>query len=211
MAAVAPGVTPYAEKTLSTLVKTLADRPGVASELAQTSKLLGEPIAGVLMRRPEVLDILGIEKKAEARTQEAISRILKEKFNWTSTTTAGDIQSDLIVADTKTRNLINVDWTSSTKSDAFEKTWQKVVDDLGANFDGNWDKLSDAYRRAFKGEIPQDVKDKLVKLTQHAARETVVRKVLIEEILGKLWNVRSHEMIYDGLAKLWNPDFLKGK
>jgi hypothetical protein len=200
VAQVAPGVTINAEKKIRTIVKAL-----VASdpELAKADKILNQTIAQTLMRRPDVLDILSIEGKAEARTEKAISKVLAEQFKWKPTTTAGDLQSDLILADTKTRNLVNVDWTASSSLDRFEKVWGTVVDDLGGHFNGNWDTVAEAYRRASKGEIPNEVKTGLEILTRHAVRETVVRQAILEEIFGEFWNVRSHEMVYDGLSKLW--------
>jgi hypothetical protein len=206
VAQAAPGVTVRTEKKLRTLVKELSatDREMQAS-LQGAEKRCNETVAAMVARRLDVMEILGIEPKAAAQSEKAVAKILKDQFGWTPQTTIGDLQSDIILADTKVKTLINVDWTPSTLADRFERTWGKVVEDLGGRFSGDWDTVAEAYKKAFKGEVPDEVKSGLEALTRHAVRETIVRKVALEEIFGKLWNVSSHEMLYDGLGKMWRP------
>ncbi len=201
---VAPGAAVHTEKKLRTLVKELSADPEVRAALQGAEKRCDATVAAMVARRPDVLDILGIETKEVARSEKAVATYLQERFGWTPKTTGGDLQSDLIVADTKVKRLINVDYTSSTRADRFERTWGKVTDDLGGKFSGDWDSVAEAYKRAGKGAVPDEVKSGLEALTRHAVRETIIRKVVLEEIFGKLWNVSSHEMLYDGLRKMWD-------
>jgi hypothetical protein len=201
IAQVAPEAWVRTEKTLKSICRELLAGDKTALEKANT--LLEEPITALLTRRPEVLDILGVEKTATARSKESIAKLLRERFGWKSQTTIGDLQSDLTIADIEMKRVINVDWTASTNSDRFERVWGKVVDDLGGKFDGDWDAVAEAYRRAGKGDVPAEVKSGLEELTRHAVRETIIRKVALEEVLGLPWNISSHEMTYDGLRKLY--------
>ncbi len=193
------------EKTLRTIMNELlaADTSTSSAALQRAKKVLDQTVAEMLTRRPDVLDILGMERTTAARSEKSIAKLLRERYGWKSKTTVGDLQSDLTIADIEAKRVINVDWTSSTYSDRFEKVWGKVVDDLGSKFNGDWDALADAYQRAGKGKVPDEVKAGLDELTWHAVRETVVRKAALEEILGPLWNITSHEMTYDGLRKLF--------
>lgn len=204
IAQVAPGVMVRTEKQLRTLVKELSavDRE-VQTILQGAERRCNETVAVMLARRPDVMDLVGIPPKAAARSEKAVAAYLRKNFGWGPQTAIGDLQSDLILVDTKVKRLINVDYTSSTRADRFEQTWRKVVDDLGGKFSGNWDSVAEAYKKAGKGAVPEEVKSGLEALTRHAVRETVIRKVALEEIFGKLWHVSSHEMMYDGLGKLW--------
>jgi hypothetical protein len=203
VARVAPGVAVHPEKTLRTLVKDLSavDRE-VQAILKGAERRCNETVAAMLKRRPDVMDIIGIPPKASARSERAIVAYLKKTFGWKPQTAIGDLRSDLILTDTRVKTLINVDYTSSTLADRFEEIWGKVSKDLGGKFSGDWDSLDEAYKKAGK-EVPDQVKSGVESLTRHAVRETVIRKVALEEIFGKLWHVSSHEMMYDGLGKLW--------
>lgn len=204
VARVAPGVVVRTEKELRTIVRELSaiDRE-MRSALRGTEKRCEETIASMLARRPDAMDLIGIPRGSAARSKKAVAAHLRKNFGWDPQTAIGDLRSDLILADTRVKTLINVDYTSSTNADRFERIWGKVVDDLGDRFSGDWDAVDEAYKRAGKDAAPEEVKSGLEALTRHAVRETVVRKIALEEILGELWHVSSHEMTYDGLGKLW--------
>lgn len=201
-----PGMKALTEQEMRTIVRSLrASDPRFKGALAQADAVLDQTVAQMILRRKDaafIMDVIGVEKTAAARTQEELTSFLSKRFGWKQHTTVGDLQPDLIVADADTGRIVNVDWTSSTKADQFEETWGRVVDDLGDRFDGDWTKIADAYRKASK-EIPSDVASRLERLTRHAIRETVIRQCALEALFGDLWNVGSFEMTYDGLAKLF--------
>jgi hypothetical protein len=206
VAEAAPGTLVQTEKSMRTMVKTIAVTEPSAVALNNANRVMDETVGQMLARRPEILDILGVEKKASSRTQEALTKAMSEEFGWNTSTTVGDLKSDALIADVHTRNVVNVDWTSSTRMRKFEEVWKQVADDLGGKFGGDWDLLAEAYKKAGKGPVPASVKNGLDALARHAVRETVVRKVALEEVLGKLWNVRSHEMTYDSMKKLFDRE-----
>lgn len=205
---VAPGAWFRTEKKLSTIVEELLNLSNSASpgDLARAKESLNKSVASLLAKRDDVLDVLGLEKTAAARTEKSITKFLKEHFGIKGSTTVGDLQSDLTIADPKIKHVINVDFTSSTNSDQFEKLWKKVNEDLGKKFNGNWSKLDEEYAKAGKGKAPEEVKLALDKLTWHAVRETVIRKAALEEALGIGWQVSSREMLYDGFARLFKKE-----
>src|SRR5690606_21309832 len=119
-----------------------------------------------------------------------------------SRTTLGELVSDLGLADIEAKRFINVDYTSSTRFDRYEAFWGRVADDLGSAFNGQPEKILETYRKAGK-PVPKEVTAGLEDITWHAIRETVIRKEILQEVLGKHWEVTSHEMLYGGLARQW--------
>jgi hypothetical protein len=207
VAKASPGLSVHTEKELRTIYRTLADDTELAETLARNGdKVLDETIPSFVARRTDLMDLIGLPDNPAARNPAAVAKALREQFGWKAGTTVGELRSDLVLVDGDARRLINVDWTPSTSADVFEETWSEIAKDLGAGFSGDPDAVADAYRQAFKGQFPEDVKAKLKRLTTHAVRETVIRKIALEEILGPLWPVSSYEMLYNGLAKLWRPN-----
>jgi hypothetical protein len=82
--------------------------------------------------------------------------------------------------------------------------WSRVSHDLGRGFGGNWKELAAEYAKVNK-QLPADIAAGVDDLTWHAVRETVIRRQALAEIFGPLFEVRSYEMVYDGLAKLFRP------
>ena len=163
-------------------------------------QILDERVAAILTRHPEALDILAVARAPEARSEAAIGQYLK-RYGWSERTTAGNLQSDLLLIDTDARRVVNVDWTAATNAERFEKIRNQVIQDLRGEFSGDWEGLAEAYQRAGKDEIPANVKRELDWLTRHALRETVIRKIVLDEIFEG-WYVTSHELLYNGLRKL---------
>jgi hypothetical protein len=203
---IAPQALVRTEITTATLVQTLASDSRVAASLAKdATTALKKTIASLVMRDPEVMRLLGIP--ANARSEAEVGAILQKQFGWTTTkTTIGELKSDLIVADPMRNIVRNVDFTSSTKLEKFEELWNRAIKDLKTRFDGNPDHLEKAYKAAFSGEIPAEVKKTLDTLTTHALRETVIRRLALQRVLGPGWHVSSEEMLYESLARLWRPE-----
>jgi hypothetical protein len=200
-----PGLAVYTEQSIRTMHADLAGR-AARGELKATLSLrdadaLNEPIAAFLARRPDLLKILGVPDTAAARTVEALGATLNRRFHWQPHTTIGDLRCDLVLVEPRAGRAINVDWTSSTRSDRFASTWTRIVDDLKDAFRGDPNQVPAAYRRAF-GEVPAEVQESLRRLRQHADRETVIRRAILEELLGGLWPVSSYEMFYTPLNQL---------
>jgi hypothetical protein len=202
-----PTLKVFTERELRTIARTLmAAEPDLATGMRGAEQALGQTIAQMLLRHPDsarLLDLLGVDTAAAARTEEALTSFLSKQFRWKATTTVGDLTSDLVMIDADTASAVNLDWTSSTKLDKFEKVWGQVVEDLGGKFDGNWDKLAEAYNKAARGAVPAEVANGLEALTRHAVRETIIRQAALHSVFGEMWNIRSYEMTYDGLAKLF--------
>ncbi|HWO75543.1 MAG TPA: hypothetical protein VNM69_06425 [Bacillus sp. (in: firmicutes)] len=203
-----PGAWFRTEKKLRTIVDELLklDKGATENDIKKAQNSLDQTVAKMLSKHPDVLDRLGVEKDPSARTEKAIKQFLKDHFGLKGSTTAGDLQTDLTIADPNIKKVINVDWTASTNSDQFEKLWEKVKADLGKKFSGNWDELDKEYAKAGKGKAPEEVKQALERLTWHAIRETVIRQTALEEALGMGWNILSKELTYDGIAKLFKKE-----
>lgn len=203
-----PGAWFRTEKKLRTIVEDLLklDEGVSQNDIERAQNTLNQSVALMLSKRPDVLDRLGVEKSAAARTEKSIEKFLKDHFGLKGSTTVGDMQTDLIIADPKIKRVINVDWTSSTNSDQFEKLWEKVKADLGKKFSGNWSEIDNEYAKVGKVKAPEEVKLSLEKLTWHAVRETVIRQIAMEEVLGIRWNIISKEITYDGIAKLFKNE-----
>ena len=200
----APGTTAFSEKSFTELAKQLfATRPGELT--GRLKQLLDEPVHRFLRRHPDILDLIGADaRRAASESDAAFIAYLRERFKWKTAETPriGQLKSDLIVVDHEMATVTNVDWTASTNLDRFEKLWGQVVDDLGGKFDGDWDRLAEAYRKAHKRDVPAAVARELDELTWHAVRETVIRQRVLEELFP-LFNVSSHELLYSGMAKLF--------
>jgi hypothetical protein len=200
-----PDLTTFAEKQISTIVEALTKKNEKAIAILEDS------VASVLLKHEDanrIFDFLDIGAKADDRTEAALSKVLARRFKWGESTTAGRLQADLVLADTRTFRVINVDWTSSTQLDGFDQLLKQIRADLGDQFDGDWNRLADAYAKAGKGEIPPEVLDKVEKATAHATRETIVRQAILEVALREAhgpatWYVKSQEILYDGIKKLY--------
>jgi hypothetical protein len=202
VAQLSPGLRVTTEKHIATLIDELA---GIDPDLAAAQKALkgklSKSVASMVAGRADLRQILGVP--AGAKSEKAVAKFLAKEFGWDSNTKLGDLQCDAVLTDPAIRRMVNVDWTASTKSDRFEKVWRRVLDDVGEHgFGGDWDKIADAYAKAGK-PVPAEVTDGIARLTEHAVRQTIVRQTALEEILGPLWRITSHEMTYDGLGKLW--------
>ncbi|TDU90346.1 hypothetical protein EV138_3932 [Kribbella voronezhensis] len=204
---VAPGVLPITEKTLKVTLETIkSSAPELGPLLTRADRALGRTIAQMLLEHPDrelLLKLVGFDAKGAADTERALASHLSKRFGWKTTTTVGDLKSDLLLLDPNARRVTNVDWTSSTKLEKFEETWGKVAEDLGGEFDGNWEAIADAYVKAGKGGVPAEVVKGLEELTTHAVRETVVRQAALQSVFGELFYVLSHEMTYKGLNSLF--------
>jgi hypothetical protein len=201
VAQVSPGLRVTTEKHISTLIQELgAIDPDLAAAQKATKAAMQETVASLVARRADLREILGVPAKAQ--TEKAVAKFLREELGWAGNTKLGDLQCDAVLTDPAIRRMVNVDWTASTSSDRFQKLWQKVLEDLGESFGGDWDRIAEAYAKAGK-PVPAEVTDGVARLTQHAVRQTVIRQTALEEILGQLWHITSHEMTYDGLGKLW--------
>jgi hypothetical protein len=203
----APGLQAFTEQSLRTTVDAVrAARPELKGSLEAGRAVLDRTIAQMILARDdaaELLRIIGFDGPATAKSEKALAQYLK-RYGWDRGTVVGDLRSDLLLVDGDAARLHNVDWTSSTKLDRFERTWNAVLEDLkGADFDGDWDALAEAYRRAGKGGVPSAVRAELDALTTHAVRETVIRQAALRAVFGDGWFVQSHEMLYKGLAKLF--------
>jgi hypothetical protein len=167
----------------------------------QMAKALDEPVVDVVARNPELVELLEIAGKSGGKPSPAdVAAYCKKHFGWSKTTLVGDLKSDLLIFDKKIKRMVNVDWTSATKLDTYNKLASQVADDLGKAFNGNWDEIAQAYAKAGK-KLPEEAKN-IAALTNHATRETVARLIAMQEVL-KGWRITSHEMTYDGIAKLY--------
>ncbi|WP_308121191.1 hypothetical protein [Paractinoplanes bogorensis] len=202
----APGLQAHTEKAISTVVDAVrkAD-PELAATLKGADAVLKQTIAQMLLSHPDrelLLELVGFTGDAtKAGAEKALARHLADRFGWKAGTTVGELRSDLLLVDTEATRMTNVDWTSSTKLERFEKTWAKVADDLGEAFDGDWAGLTEAYRKLSK-EVPPEVTAGLEELTAHAVRETVVRQAALSQVFPGFF-VTSHEMAYQGLHALF--------
>lgn len=199
VAETSPEVLPLTERHLRTTIREIrAAHPHLEPTLKGADNALGRTMAQMITTsadRDLILKLIGFEG---GQSERALARHLKNRFGWADTT-VGDLTSDLLLVDPATRRVTNVDWTSSTKLDAFEKTWGKVADDLGKRFEGNWEGLAEAYRGLVPGQVVKGVEE----LTAHAVRETVIRQAALRSVFGDGWYVLSHEMLYKGLNKMF--------
>ncbi|OEJ23264.1 hypothetical protein AR457_00595 [Streptomyces agglomeratus] len=202
-----PGLKVFTERSLRTTIEALrASSPEFEAALKGAGGALDRTVAQMLLDRPDrdvLLKLIGFEANAAADTEKALASHLSKQFGWKASTTVGDLQSDLLLVDPATRRVTNIDWTSSTKLDAHERAWGKVVDDLGKDFDGNWEAIAQAYQQALGDGPPAEVLRHLEHLTRHAVRETVVRQAALRSVFGETWFVLSHEMLYKGLNSLF--------
>lgn len=202
-----PGLKVFTGQTLRTTIEALrASTPELEAALKGSAKALDQTVAQMLLSRPDrdlLLKLIGFDPGAATNTEKALGTYLSKRFRWKTDTTVGDLKSDLLLVDPNTARVTNVDWTSSTNLDAHERTWGKVVADLGGDFDGNWSALAEAYRRAGAGGVPAEVVRGMEELTTHAVRETVIRQAALRAVFGDAWYVLSHEMTYKGLNALF--------
>ncbi|QNE22991.1 hypothetical protein F1D05_18085 [Kribbella qitaiheensis] len=207
IATASPGLKPFTEKTLRTTLQAVqASTPELKTALAGAGEALDKTVAQMLLAHKErdlLLKLIGFDAAGAADTERALATYLSKRFGWKTTTTVGDLKSDLLLLDPNARRVTNVDWTSSTKLEKFEQTWGTVADDLGAKFDGNWEAIADAYRKAAKSGPSAELVKALEELTTHAVRETVVRQAALQSVFGELFYVLSHEMTYKGLNSLF--------
>ncbi|MFI6243708.1 hypothetical protein ACIBEF_27950 [Micromonospora sp. NPDC050795] len=202
-----PGLQPFAEKSLATVVEAVrAANPELAAALRGSDAVLRQTVAQLLLSHPDrdlLLRLVGFTRSpAAAGAEKALATHLAERFGWKASTTVGELRSDLLLVDSEAARVTNVDWTASTKLERFEKTWGTVADDLGEAFDGRWEAIADAYQRASKGGVPAEVVAGLEELTAHAVRETVVRQAALSQLFPGFF-VTSHEMTYQGLHALY--------
>lgn len=202
-----PGLQPYAEKSLATVVEAVVKaNPELAAALHGSDTVLRQTVAQLLLGHPDrdlLLRLVGFTQSPGAKgAEKALATHLAERFGWKASTTVGELRSDLLLVDAEAARVTNVDWTSSTKLERFEKTWGTVADDLGEGFDGRWEALAEAYQRAAKGGVPAQVTAGLEELTAHAVRETVVRQAALSQLFPGFF-VTSHEMTYQGLHSLF--------
>jgi hypothetical protein len=202
----APSYIPFPKMQLRTLVDSVfAKAPKAVRDRLRT--LLDEPMHRFLRRHPDVLDVIGADaRKMAAASDEKFIAYLRERFRWqpkdTPIPAVGRLESDMVLVNPETSQVVNLDWTSSTNADKFENLWRQVSDDLGDGFDGNWAGVPEAYRGKSK-LMPEVVNRQLDEVSWHAIRETVVRRRILEEIFGPNFLVDSIEMTYDGTAKLF--------
>ncbi|SCG53977.1 hypothetical protein GA0070213_10510 [Micromonospora humi] len=202
-----PGLQPFAEKSLATVVETIAKaNPELGAAMRGSETVLRQTVAQMLLGHPDrdlLLRLVGFTGSPSAKgAEKALASHLAERFGWKASTTVGELRSDLLLVDPEAARVTNVDWTSSTKLERFEKTWGTVADDLGETFDGRWEALAEAYGRAAKGGVPEQVVAGLEELTAHAVRETVVRQAALSQLFPGFF-VTSHEMTYQGLHSLF--------
>lgn len=204
LSAAAPGAEYAAKATIRTGIERAVKGTVTKKKWTQMEKVMNETMVSMLGRRQDVLDLLGFGTSKAERSPEAIEAFFKRyrPFNWKPDTTAGSLQSDFLFWDKRAKRMINLDWTSSSKLDKFEANWRRAFLDTGKRFGGDWDALPELYKQLGK-EMPDDLIKDLRELTAHALRETIVRKMVLEEILGDLWRVSSREVVYNGLPKQW--------
>jgi hypothetical protein len=204
ISSVSPGTKVFADDTLYKFAEAAKSwDPRLEAQLAESSKLLDEKVSSFLYRRPDLLKAMGAQLNSEADAASYVKR-----FGWKESTRIGDLKPDALLVDTEGVQVSNIDWTSSTKLEQFEKTWNQLFDGLGdlvqdGKFTGEWRDFKKAYRSAFRGGIPKEVQDALKDLQWHAERETVVRQAILGELLGDKWYVRSLEFLYEGLNTLF--------
>ena len=209
MAAVLPGeiqkLAPQAKTALELEFRTVVGKlPGGVSE--RMAKALAEPVVDAVARHSELVELLEISGKAGGKpTAAEVAAWCEKNFGWGKGTTIGSLKSDLLIYDDQVTRMINVDWTSSTKLDAYEKLADRVAKDLGKTFSGDWDEIAQAYAKAGK-QLPPEASN-IAALTNHATRETVARLTVMQDVLTG-WAITSQEMTYDGIAKLYKA--LKG-
>jgi hypothetical protein len=192
LAAAAPGVEHAMQLQLRTTIARLGElSPRMVARLE-------EPVVELIARRTDLLDLIGV---GTDRSPAAIAKFVKRRFEWTTTTKVGALKSDLLLFDRRARWMVNVDWSSTTKLEDYIALQRQARGDLGGAFKGDWEGVAAAYAKAGK-DVPVPVKNRLQRLAAHAVRETVVRRVALEEVLGETWRVTSHEMTYDGLRTL---------
>jgi hypothetical protein len=196
-----PALHVYTERSMDQIVTELGNASNTMKQATRSAaSILAQRPAQFMMARPELMDLMGVEKTATARTQKALESFLNEQYKWTTDTKIGDLRPDLVVVDTTAGRLINIDWTSSTMVDRFEKIWT----DLGPSFRGNWDEIEGAYAKA--GKKLAAASQELDALSAHARRETVFRRFVWDEIFGRQVHVTSHEITYDSVYKQFNPE-----
>jgi hypothetical protein len=191
--AVAPGAEHAQNEAMSTVI-------GKVTKITKRMQaMLDSPVLDVIRADKELMDFIGIGTKKGDRSAEAVAKYIKDMFGWSRETKVGSLKGDFQFWDKRAKRFVNIDWTSAAKADKYEKLSGQVAKDLGKMFDGNWDELEEAYKAAGK-EIPKGMLDDVADTRTHALRETIVRRRLLEKVLGSQWRVSSVEMMYDALG-----------
>jgi len=216
IAEVAPNVRPITEETLREALATIAGMDKrLAPMAAKAQALSNETVVKFLLRRQDLLKVLGVEGTDEA----AIVKFVK-RWGYDASTQIGNLRSDALLIDTELATIRNIDWTSSTRMEKFEKAWRKIADSLGPSAPQglkaeqvgsvNWEAIAQKYRAMFSGKgLPKETAEAIEDLKQlqaHAQRETVLRKAIIEEAIEHAkwsWHVSSQEILYPGVNELF--------
>lgn len=199
-AAVVKAVAPGAELAQHQAMSTVVGR--VTKITKRMQKMLDSPVLDVIRADKELMDFIGIGTNRGDRTVDAVATYIKDMFQWSRDTSVGSLNGDLQLWDKQARRFINIDWSSAAKADRYAKLTRQVAADLGETFGGNWDELEKAYQAAGK-KMPAGLLDQVATTRTHALRETIVRRRLLEKLLGPQWRVSSVEMLYDALDKQW--------
>jgi hypothetical protein len=192
--AVAPGAEHAQNEAMSTVVRK------ATTVTKRMQKTLDSPALDAVRADKELMDFLGIGTKRGDRSAEAVAKYVKDMFGWSPETKVGSLKGDFQFWDKRAKRFVNIDWTSAGKADKYEKLSAQVAKDLGKTFDGDWDGLEKAYQAAGK-ELPKGMLDDVAATRSHALRETIVRRRLLEKVLGPQWRVSSVELLYDALGK----------
>ena len=133
-----PGLEAFAEKSLATVVEAVrAAHPELAPALRGSEAVLRQTVAQMLLGHPDrdlLLRLVGFTgNPAAAGAEKALAGHLAERFRWKASTTVGDLRSDLLLVDPDAARVTNVDWTSSTKLERFEKTLTAIWRTIESN------------------------------------------------------------------------------
>ena len=215
VAKIAPNVRPIVEATTRQTLTVLAGMDArLAPMAAKIDKLCSEPVVDFLYRRKDLLKVYRIEGADQA----TVTKFAKQ-WKYDASTVKGNLRSDAVLVDTDLGTVRNLDWTSSTMSDRYERTWRAIADawgpsapkgitpDEAASVD--WQAIANKYRATYSREgLPENITkaiDDLSELQAHALRETVLRKAILEEALEHVqwsWHVSSQEILYPSVDEL---------
>jgi hypothetical protein len=192
--AVAPG----AEHAQNEAMRTVIGK--VTKITKRMQKMLDSTVLDVIRADKELMDLIGIGTKRGDRSADAVAKFIRDAFGWSRDTKVGALKGDFQFWDKRVRRFVNIDWTSAGNANRYEKLSAQVAKDLGRRFAGNWDELEEAYKAAGK-TMPEGMLEDVAQTRTHALRETIVRRRLLEKVLGSKWRVSSVEMLYDALGK----------
>lgn len=154
-----------AETQLSHLAQLL----GEGSEAIAYTKRAQTPLLQFLRKRPEVMRALGFSD------DKSLFEYLR-KFGYDAKTVIGDLRSDTVLFDKRTRKLISIDWTSGGGQAVFMKIFDATIE-AGGNL-----------TKAEKMELAR-------KFLKHTFREYALRQAVLDYIFEG-WCAQVVEVLY---------------